>query len=212
VHSSKVLVLISTLACATGLVAPAAATQSCPAADATLGPSKSKGHLRSSYDKFTDSTSLESNDQGYAFLGQNEIIKISLVAKHAGKSAGPMSVSLHLNGTHQLNGGTKAAQTPDRFADSTSAILLADTARFALRGNAHRIARNEFSIIGPPTIVEDLYFPMTTEQLAALARAQTGGIRIGEFDLPMRGKLAEGADAVYRSLVCALASAGAGSR
>ncbi|MBA2682977.1 MAG: hypothetical protein H0U66_00595 [Gemmatimonadaceae bacterium] len=194
------------------LLSAASAAQSCPAADAALGAPKSKGQLKSSYDKFADTTTLQSKGQGYAFLAQEEVMDLSLVAKSKGQTPGAMTAALHLKGTHQLDGRTQAAQTPDRFSDSSVAIVLADTARMSLRATAHKAARYQFNIIGPPSIDEDVYFPITLEQLAVLAHARDGGIRIGEFDMPMKGKLIEGADAVYRVVACAEPLATAASR
>lgn len=185
------------------LLAPSARAQSCPAADAALGAPKSKGQLKSSYDKFADTTTLQSKGQGYAFLAQEEVMDLSLVAKSAGRAPGAITAALHLKGTHQLDGRTQAAQTPDRFSDSSVAIVLADTARMSLRASRHTAARYQFNIIGPPSIEEDVYFPISLEQLAVLAHTRDGGIRIGEFDMPMKGKLVEGADAVYRAVACA---------
>lgn len=194
------------------LVALPAGAQSCAVADAALGPSKSKGQLKSRYDKYADSTTLESSDQGYAFMGQGEIMKVSLVAKHASQATGAMTAAMHLQGTHNIAGRVKAGETPDRFSDSSSAIVVADTSRFALRASGHRSAHNELNLIGPPTIDEDVYFPISPQQLLALAHAKGGGIRIGEFDMPMKGKISEGADAVYRAVVCSTTPAGAGTR
>jgi hypothetical protein len=194
------------------LVALPARAQSCAAADTALGPSKSKGQLRSRYDKFADSTTLESNDQGYAFMGQGEVMKVSLVAKHAGQAAGAMTGAMHLHGTHMVAGRMKTGETPDRFSDSSSAIVVADTSRFALRAGGHRTAHHELNLIGPPTVDEDVYFVISPEQLLALAHAKGGGIRIGEFDMPMKEKISESADAVYRAVVCSSTPAAAGTR
>jgi hypothetical protein len=200
------------LVVASVLVTPVARAQSCSAADAALGAPKSKGKLKSSYDKFTDSTYLESKSQAWEFLGQNETMQVSFIATHAGQTASPMLGAIHLKGTHQVNGHVQVVQTPDLFSDSSSAIVLADTARFSLRASGHRAKRVQTPLLGPPSITEDVYFPITTEQLALLARAHAGGIRIGAFDLSMQRLIAESADAVYRAVVCESTQASTGAR
>jgi hypothetical protein len=208
----RALAAQSLLVLAFVLVALPADAQSCAAADAALGPSKSKGQLKAHFDKFADSTTLESNDQGYAFMGQGEIMKVSLVAKHAGQAASAMTAALHLHGIHDIGGRVKAGDTPDRFSDSSSAIVVADTSRFVLRGGGHHTTHNELNLIGPPTVDEDVYFPISPEQLLALAHTKDGGIRIGEFDMPMKGRISESADAVYRAVTCSLTTPAAGTQ
>jgi len=207
--ASPVLTLGLILACVA--VAPEASAQSCGAADATLGTPRSKGKLKSSYDKFADSTYLESKSQGWEFLGQNELMEISFVAVRAGQTASPMVGVMHLKGTHQVNGHVQVSQTPDLFSDSSSAIVVADTARFSLRASGHRAKRVQSALIGPPSITEDVYFPVTTDHLATIARARAGGIRIGAFDLSMQRQIAESADAVYRAVACESAHASTGA-
>jgi hypothetical protein len=193
---------LSALLFAFFVAAPQLRAQSCAAADAAIGATKKHDQLKPSYDKFSDTTSLESKSQTYAFLGQEEDLWVSFSAKHAGQADGPLTTALHLRASHNVSRGT-AAQSPDQFSDSTIAIIVADSTRMTLHGGGHRVQRMEFNIIGPPTVDEDVWFPISTEQLAQLARAHAGGIRVGPFDLPMQNKIIETAALAYRTTVCA---------
>jgi hypothetical protein len=186
----------------TSAAGPVAHAQSCAAADAVLGTTKKNDQMKPKYDKFADVLTLESKSQSFAYLGQEEVIWISFVATHPGQGAGPLTTAMHLRASHNISGRTTATQTPDRFPDSTTAIVLADSSRVTLHGGQHRASRMDYNIIGPPTVDEDLWFPISTEQLATLARAHGGGIRVGEFDMPMQGKILESAALTYRTAVC----------
>lgn len=193
---AAVLVTVLTLA-----LSAAARAQSCAAADSVLGPTKSKVQLKSSYDKFADSSSLESKSQGFVFLYRANI-KLTFVAKHAGTTDRPLITQMHLNAMRLLQGNAQVAQTPDAFPDSTQAIIVTDSGRIVLKGAGHRATRMQNNVVSGPTIEEDLWFPMTAEQIAQIARTRSGGIRVGEFDMPMQQKFAESASAVYRAAVC----------
>ena len=185
------------------LLHPSLHAQSCPAADSAIGSAKDKAQLKASYDKFADTTTLESKAQPYAFMGANEIMRLSFVARHPGQAPAAMMAALHLKATHEIYGHAQASQMPDRFSDSSVAIVLADSARLSLPGSGHRAKRFQTNVLGPPTIDEDVYFSLPVSQLAAIARARTGGVRIGEFDMPMEKTLAQAAAVTYRTMVCA---------
>lgn len=192
------------------ILAPVTArSQSCAAADAVLGVTKKHDQMKEHYDKFADTTSSETKAQFFAFLGQQEDIWLSFVVKHGGQAQGPVTTAMHLKGSHNVGPG-QAVQSPEIFPDSTAAIVLADSARMPLRGGGHRVQRQEFNIIGPPSVDEELWFPISLAQLAVLAGAHSGGIRIGGFDMPMQNKIIESAGLAYRTAVCSSTLAAVG--
>ena len=200
------------IALSISMLAPSIArAQSCAAADAVLGANKKHDQLKEHYDKFADTTSLESKAQVFAFLGQQEDMWLSFVVKHGGQAPGPVTTALHLKASHDVGRG-QAAQSPEVFPDSTVAIVLADSARITLRGGGHRTQRLEFNIIGPPSVDEELWFPISLEQLAQIAVAHSGGVRIGAFDMPMQNKIVESASLAYRTAVCPPIFAASGTK
>jgi hypothetical protein len=94
------------------------------------------------------------------------------------------------------------ARSRRRSAECDQETRSADSVRITLRGSGHRIERLEVNIIGPPSVEEELVFPISLEQLAQLAGAHSGGVRIAAFDMPMQSKIIETASLAYRTAVC----------
>ncbi|MBA2684145.1 MAG: hypothetical protein H0U66_06620 [Gemmatimonadaceae bacterium] len=179
-----------------------ATAQSCPVADAVLGPSKSRGDLKSTYDKFADTTTLETKMQSYNIKDSQAWIGASFVVKHVGAAPAPMTTQLHLIGAYWWDHGVPV-QIPAIFSDSAAVTVLADSAKFVLRGASHTAPKTKTLV----TSWEDMWIGITPEQLAELARAHAGGMRLVDkgvtYDMQLKGNLTEAAAAAYRTAVCA---------
>lgn len=174
-------------------------------ADSAIGGSKDKPQLHSYYDKFTDTTTLESKEQDYGNFSSGGM-KLSVVQKFAGQKNTAGTTMLHVFLFRMVPRATSASQMSDVLSDSTVALVLADTLRVTLHGTGHIAKHSEANPLVPAFIKEDVWFPITLEQLASLARAKTGGIRVWQIDMSLKDKIVNGAADVYRSSSCSAAN------
>lgn len=190
------------LAVLLGAVPLAARAQSCPQADAVLGVTKSKTQLKTSYDKFADSTSLETGGQIYKFKTTEAVLKVSFVVKHAGAAPSPVRTQIHIIGGMWWDHGVPTP-TPAIFDDSVSMTVLADSAKFVLHGGTHSAPKPQSLV----TSWEDLWIDLPLDQLGQLARASSGGMRMVDkgvtFDMDLKGNLSVAAAAAFRTAACA---------
>jgi hypothetical protein len=203
------LIRVAVLAIALAALPVTGRAQSCAAADAAIGKSKDRPVFKKVYDKFADTTSLETTEQQYHFKTSEAYFGVSFNVKHAGVSDAPVSTEMHIRGAFWYDHGVPI-HPPAIFTDSAVLTILADSAKLTLHSTSHRAPR----VLSAVASVEDLYIAFTPDQLAQIVLAKDGGMRLVDqgatYDMQLKGDLKFAASTAYRLSVCAPAFASAG--
>lgn len=190
---------------ATMLLAAQASAQSCPKADSVLGP-ETNGYVRSKYDKFTDSTTIESVPEGdFSFLSVEGGAVISFTAQYRGRSpSAPPKVSGKIvTIAAQEDRGAKPEMGMQKYqAVDVANVLLDDSVRLALPVAKHSAAIKGNDGVEAAMLLETLELTVTLDDLAKIGAANKAAIRFGENTKKFSGRVLKSIKEQARVAMC----------